>query len=295
MDAKGESKETRFMREAPGDAQRRNVRFQMMDTSRMLDIGKHVYFGLAKRRSAYLTDKGLKLLNIKCTGLDLSTGNPSDGSDTFIRPFSVDRIREILAQTQPDEDYDPPRPAFTFTRYNSAFHLVRWLLHYLEDSLYARAPIDHTEWQTRGVQWDDGENLERCEQINGRGPDWKVMCILDKMDSVTSHVSCLLIEDAPLRDAQLCNSEIWCILAITYRRMKLPEYRNHRIIPVTVITTGFTRTRVVQGYIDTQEGCVRARKSPIFDYEHDDPKQIIEILLSWCIGETVGDTKAQTS
>ncbi|KAI0114063.1 hypothetical protein GGR51DRAFT_476807 [Nemania sp. FL0031] len=293
MDAEGESKNNNHtMRKDLTDTQRRKVQFQLMDTNRMLDIAKHVYFGLVKRRSAYLTDKGLKQLNIKCTGLDLSTGKPSDGSDIFIRPFSISRIREIMAPT-PNPEVEELSEPYTFSRWHAAFAIAHRLIDCLTCYRERDPPlICHTDWQTRGVQHAKGERLERRERIDNRGPDWRVDDVLDKMDGLTPHVSCVLIDHAPLRDTQLSNSEIWCIVAITYRRMQLPEYRNHRIIPVTVISVGDRQVRIVQGYIDTEEGCVRARKSPVFDFNRDDPMQVMEILLSWCMGETVGNTKA---
>ncbi|KAI1125931.1 hypothetical protein F5Y10DRAFT_245934 [Nemania abortiva] len=292
MDLKNEPEENQAVSENLVVTHRRKVRLYSVDANRVVDIARHVWIGLLKRRSAYLTEKTLERLNIKCTQLDLSTGAPSDGSEIFIRPFPTARIHEILARTEPWHECKLLEKGFT--RQSTAALilncLVEWLTHNKGGT--EKRLINYTDWHTRSMQYSEGERLYESEIRDGRGPDWSVEKVLDKMDGLTPHVSCLLADTAPLRDAQLSRAEMWCILRITYRRMKLREYRKHRIIPVTVISAADRRVRIVQGYFDSEEGCVRVRKSPILDFDQGDVGQKIILLLSWCIGDTVGHTKA---
>ncbi|RYC54689.1 hypothetical protein CHU98_g11521 [Xylaria longipes] len=259
-------------------------------TKSIQDTMIRIYHGIVKRRSAYLTDQALERLMIKCSSLDLNTGKPSDSGEVFITPFPTARIHEILEQTKPWVEWELPSER-SFTRMVSAMAILTCLVGYLyHDENDEKSLIDHTDWDTREMQFYKGERLYRSERNGTRhGPEWRVIKVLDKMDGRTPHISCLLADDAPLRDHQLSNAEIWCILAMTYRRIQLPQYRNH-IIPATVISASDRKIRIVQGYVDGREGCLRVRKSPILDFEQITPEQI-ELVLSWCIGETVGSTK----
>jgi hypothetical protein len=84
------------------------------------------------------------------------------------------------------------------------------------------------------MDYSEGERLTRCPPYGAdtEWTEWTVYTILDKMVDSAPHVTCLLADDATLIDAQLSNAEIWCILAVTNRRIQLPEYLKHRIIPV---------------------------------------------------------------
>ncbi|KAI0104625.1 hypothetical protein GGR51DRAFT_521572 [Nemania sp. FL0031] len=241
----------------------------------------------------HLTDEDLKRLNIKCTGLDLSTGKPTDGSEMFIRPLSTTRIHEALQRTKPWVD-NPLYSGRWSSPISNATDVLGCLIRYLHHGEADRLDLmSETDWNTRHMEYSEGEQLFRSgkfRNIYGHHAEWAVETVLDKMDDSTPHVSCLLADNALLSDDQLSNAEIWCILAITNRRLRLPEYHSHRIIPVTVISTSDRKLRIVQGYVDGREGCLRARKSPILDLENEDI-QLIALVLSWCIGETVGDTK----
>ncbi|KAI0529981.1 hypothetical protein GGR58DRAFT_273000 [Xylaria digitata] len=259
---------------------------------------KRIIRSLTKRRSAYLTDKALERLNIQCTGLGLNTGMPSDGSEIFIRPFQTTKIHSILEEIQPWHEYQMTYDR-SFGRYSSAQGILcciyAWLTCTRRDPLPSL--IRHTDWDVRQMEYDEGERLCRYPRPPSfRSPYWDVAEVLDKMDGLTPHVSCLLNDDAPLGDAQLSNAEVWCILAITYRRFRQREYRNHRFIPVTIISASDMQVRIVQGYVDAQGDCVRVRKSPILDFEDfEQARKHMEVILSWCIGETVGDTKLKTT
>lgn len=63
---------------------------------------------------------------------------------------------------------------------------------------------------------------------------------------------------------------------------------------VTVISASSRKLRIVQAYIDNQQGCIMVRKSQIMDFEKED-LQTTELVLSWAIGNPVGNTRYQTS
>jgi len=59
---------------------------------------------------------------------------------------------------------------------------------------------------------------------------------------------------------------------------------------VTVISASSRKLRIVQAYIDNEQGCITARKSKILDFEKED-LQTTELVLSWVIGNPVGNTR----
>ncbi|KAI1170049.1 hypothetical protein F4777DRAFT_570642 [Nemania sp. FL0916] len=251
-------------------------------------IARDILRLLVKLPEAHLTDGDLKKLHIICTDLDLTTGKPADGSEIFIRPFPIARIHEKLERTKPwlrcpldDEKETMPLAAAL-----EILNCLNWSLSW-DGNGEAIPLIMETPWKSRGMQYFEGERL--CRHILG-GPDWKVQTVLDKMDGTTPHISCLLADDAPFKGDQLSNAEIWCIIAITNRRLRLPEYHNHRIIPVTVISAADRQLRIVQGYVDGEHDCIRVRKSPMLDFERYDPQKM-ELVLSWCVGDPVGHTQ----
>ncbi|KAI1820282.1 hypothetical protein F4861DRAFT_523610 [Xylaria intraflava] len=260
----------------------------------MHSIAKRLY--LLATFPHYLDEQHLTVLNIKQTGLDLRSGEPRDGSETFIHPFSTDRIHRILNERKPWVEhmlfYGPLDPKY------DALGLIYTLYHYLwhtEDD--SPCLIEATSWRVREMEGEEGEVLVRR---NMDGADWVVWLLFDKMDGQTPHISCLLADENPIKDDQLSNAEVWCILATINHRARLKEYRN-RIIPVTVISTSERKLRIVQGYVDGQDR-LQVRKSPIIDFggvhvyfdnglvDEQNGLQLIELVLSWCLGDTVGCT-----
>ncbi|KAI0905613.1 hypothetical protein F4823DRAFT_632626 [Ustulina deusta] len=238
-------------------------------TRRTWAAARETFTRLVDLQAPHLTDQDLKELHITCTDLDLSTGKPADGSEIFIRPSSTARIRSILERTKPwlqcpllDEK-------------DSAPEVAAMQIHGCLTSALA-------------MRYYEGERLQRFK-IYGTADwaEWRVELLIEKMDGSTPHISCLLADDALLRDDQLSHAEIWCIIAITVRRLR--EYYKHRIIPVTVISAADRQLRIVQGYLDGRDGYLRARKSPILDFSQYN-REKMELVLSWCIGDAVGYT-----
>jgi len=79
------------------------------------------------------------------------------------------------------------------------------------------------------------QNIENCERLYRRDKqaDWEVTYLFDELNPSTSHVSCFLADNAPLKDDHLSVSEMWCVVAITAGRLRLLDYRIHRLIPVS--------------------------------------------------------------
>ncbi|KAI1824097.1 hypothetical protein F4861DRAFT_507806 [Xylaria intraflava] len=263
---------------------------------------------LSEFQRNHLTDRDLKTLNLTCTNLDLSTGEPADGSGKFISPFPIEQVRELLAQKRPWVQYKLFPKRFNDPRADAMGILdaLVGFLRFSEDG--GLGLIRETEWKIRPMQYEDGEILTRYEYWPGQpgqpGPYWNVTWVLDKIDYSTPHASCLLADNALLRDDQLSNAEIWCILGITYYRLQHQwNFYNGQTIPVTVISCSDKMLRVVQGYVDGQ-GCIRVRKSPILNFEgmgiYSKNGKIVdvqnglgqmELVLSWCMGATVGCTR----
>ncbi|KAI1822530.1 hypothetical protein F4861DRAFT_540916 [Xylaria intraflava] len=251
---------------------------------------------------ALLSDRDLTRLNIKQTGLDLYTGKPGDGSERFTVPFPIGRIHEILDQSRPWTDYFLFSDNDWDTRRGNALKILYLLQGYLCHAVGREPPlIKETAWVAREVDYDAGEELAR---ITRNGPNWIVSLLLEKKDKAP-HVSCFLADSSLMEGHRLSNAEIWCILEITRHRLQRYDH-SHRPIPVTVFSASNQELRIVQGYIDDQ-GCLRVRKSPILDFEgadiyYDTEKKVIvdnrdglrlvDLALSWCIGDTVGSTEA---
>jgi len=79
------------------------------------------------------------------------------------------------------------------------------------------------------------DHHDNCELLYRRDEqaNREVTYLFDKFDPSTPHISCFLVDNAPLRGGHLSASEMWCVLAITAERLRLRKYRMHRLIPVS--------------------------------------------------------------
>ncbi|KAI1170216.1 hypothetical protein F4777DRAFT_584139 [Nemania sp. FL0916] len=251
-----------------------------------------IFRRLLKIEAPYLTDQDLKDVCITCTDLDLETGKPADGSETFIRPMPAARIHSIIKKTKPwlgcpllekDEDEWPEY---------AAMHVHYCLKHAVHAAIVESRPIDDMAvyWEMRCMRYDEGERLDRHELVGtAYEAAWSVHQLFEKMDPSTPHISCLLRDGALLQDDKLSHAEIMCILIITLRRWRDRIYNHHRIIPVTVVSAADRQLRIVQGYVDDQDGHLHVRKSPMLDFSRFEQDKV-ELVVSWCVGDAVGDT-----
>lgn len=146
--------------------------------------------------------------------------------------------------------------------------------------------------------------------MNKNQTPWRVHGLVDKCDPSIPHITCLLANEAPLKDNILSTAELWVILLLTFARLAREEYKHHQTVPVshalfrgftsivlanknkvTVISTAGTRLRIAQGNIDSEQ-CVRVRMTPILDFEQGVAKTFDEIMgiMGWIVGEPIGKT-----
>ena len=76
---------------------------------RSFEFAQRVLSKIIKHPSPYLSNKDMNDLGIRCTGLDLETGKPTDGGVVFISPYSLTKIDRLLHEKQPWEVYKLPR------------------------------------------------------------------------------------------------------------------------------------------------------------------------------------------
>ena len=70
-------------------------------TKHSFEFVRRVLSKIIKHPSPYLSNEDMKDLGIKCTGLDLETGKPTDGGVTFISPYPLTEIDRILHEKKP--------------------------------------------------------------------------------------------------------------------------------------------------------------------------------------------------
>jgi hypothetical protein len=71
------------------------------EAKRSFEFARRVLSKIIKHPSPYLSNKDLKDLGIRCTGLDLETGKPTDGGVAFISPYPLTEIDRILHEKKP--------------------------------------------------------------------------------------------------------------------------------------------------------------------------------------------------
>jgi len=76
---------------------------------RSFGLARHVLSKIIKHPSPYLSNKDMKDLGIRCTGLDLKTGKPTDGGVAFISPYPLAEIDRILHKKMPWKLYALPQ------------------------------------------------------------------------------------------------------------------------------------------------------------------------------------------
>ncbi|KAH9884035.1 hypothetical protein F4778DRAFT_580960 [Xylariomycetidae sp. FL2044] len=262
-------------------------------TRQTFNVNKHIFLELMQLQCTHLTIQQLEHFRINCSTLDLSSGKSSDNGPAFIRPLPIPRIRQVLELTRPWARRELSTKEGTTYPLAAALEISSYLGGYLLDSEDREsALIDSTSWKERGMDWDGNEWLSHRKGLNGPNPiEWYVEHVIEKMDGITPHLACVLVDRAPMIDKQLSHAEVWCILNCTSARLLRPEYRNQKIVPVTVISAAGRKVRVVQGYVDGQESRVQVRKSKKLNFEQED-RQNTELILSWLIGDPIGNTKA---
>ncbi|KAI1819965.1 hypothetical protein F4861DRAFT_525044 [Xylaria intraflava] len=241
---------------------------------------------LESGKSNYLGPHDFKHLRILCSDLNLKPAESSSlptTDDIFIRPYPV---AEVISGKQVD-----PLIANDGNLYEAieVCYLIEAYVARSDGDLLDDGLLDRTGWGRRQMDFENGERLV----IMSSQYNWRAGLIFDKMDSVTPHVSPVLLDAAPIQDDTLSYPEVACILSCTLCRLRDRAYHCHRIIPVTVISLSGRSARIVHGYVDVQKDTLRVFKSPILQLGNGDRSQM-ETLLSWCVGQTIGSTRWET-
>ena len=71
------------------------------EAKRGFEFARRVLSKIIKHPSPYLSNKDMKDLGIRCTGLDLETGKPTGGGVAFISPYPLTEIDRILHEKNP--------------------------------------------------------------------------------------------------------------------------------------------------------------------------------------------------
>ncbi|KAI0098802.1 hypothetical protein GGR51DRAFT_537488 [Nemania sp. FL0031] len=122
-----------------------------------------------------------------------------------------------------------------------------------------------------------------------------VTYMLHVRDRSSSHVTCILIEDAPLQEDVLMFSEVWAILSVAGFYFNRPENIEYKIIPVTVVSISRRKVRIVQGYADGEKGIINIRKTRLVDLgDGEDPAKShnweFMTIMRWVLARPCGKT-----
>ncbi|KAI0165340.1 hypothetical protein GGR52DRAFT_575428 [Hypoxylon sp. FL1284] len=222
------------------------------------------YLRKTLRMTTYLEPADLAALKVKCTDIEIGDGIPKDEGLKVLELKSLDEINDIAeANRLIDMDND-------------------------KSSVNARTPagktlMDLSPWKVvRRIT----ENYVEPSKIH-----WQARFSLHVRDDSMPDVVCYLANEAPLVDDKLFLSELWCVLRLGARQLKRPEYSDHKIAPVTVVSASGRTIRIVQGYADGAD-CIFLRKSGIVDVDGIEEQKNLEKMVKvacWLLGKPCRD------
>ncbi|KAI0196727.1 hypothetical protein EV127DRAFT_507899 [Xylaria flabelliformis] len=235
----------------------------------------------------YINAEDFGSLRIECSDLDLSGDSPNQ--DIFLRPYPKDELRKILeAKKALDTDslLQPPLQTKYLDHLDEANNMSR-----LIECCISKGLKYKTLWKLRPMDLRKGERLVSHRKLLG-GAEWEVTKVLDMENGFTPHVSPILTDDLEMQPDKLSVGEFACLLFCTRARLRQKKkYACHQIIPVTVVSLSLRSARIVHGYFDTSFDKLRVFKSPILKLEGKESIENMHVLLSWCVGEPIGETK----
>jgi hypothetical protein len=120
------------------------------EAKRSYEFARRVLSKIIKHPSPYLSSKDLKDLDIRCTGLDLETGKPTDGGVAFISPYPLTEIDRILHETKPWKlrKLPPKKDSMNMCAAMEIWGLLEEYLVMAEDKK-VEGLIEQTKWKTR--------------------------------------------------------------------------------------------------------------------------------------------------
>jgi hypothetical protein len=120
------------------------------EAKRSFEFARRVLIKIIKHPSPYLSNKDMMDLGIRCTGLDLETGKPTDGGVAFISPYPLSEIDRILHEKKPWKVYALP-PKKDSMNMCAAMEISGLLEEYLVMAEDERVEglIEQTKWKMR--------------------------------------------------------------------------------------------------------------------------------------------------
>ncbi|KAI0483973.1 hypothetical protein GGR56DRAFT_2178 [Xylariaceae sp. FL0804] len=250
---------------------------------------------LQRHRHRCLTAQHLGDLGITwitCSALDITTGEPADGGQVFIRPLPLSEMRAIDDQHQLRQ-YDHLSSFHDDSMSNHPkmyWHESRFVNMFFEALLTKSGEVEPQEllasypWTIRLP--DPDTQLYRLD----RKDQWLVLSKIEVLRGCRPHLICFLAQLHPLMDNALSLAEVWSFLALTIHRYydRGGLFRPHRRIPVTLISSCARQVRIVQGWVDGSQGTINLRKTPILNLESSETHwaECLQIL-SWFMGDPV--------
>ncbi|KAI1130602.1 hypothetical protein F5Y10DRAFT_235193 [Nemania abortiva] len=254
--------------------------------------------GFLKKRLAkvYLDEDDLAALKIECSNLDFDPTPCPPDAGALLNPMPAQKM-ERLAREYELASLEGTGP-FENNSFNEASILNRRIDSYLRrfqqpDDVDCLFLIDNSVYRKHGFSSVEAPLLGCFRYSLGRL--FQVQHVLEVRDRSSSHVTCFLSEDAPLRGDALMLSEVWTILAIASLYFHRLDSGKFKIIPVTVISVSGRQFRIVQGYADGETEIIHIRKTRIVDlgYGEDPEKEHwseIMTLMRWVLAEPCGKT-----
>ncbi|KAI1326511.1 hypothetical protein F5Y16DRAFT_374983 [Xylariaceae sp. FL0255] len=248
--------------QAPTFAAYPNFKFSKVLQQRMLQ---------GVRRNVYLSEDDLQSLGINCSKLDLQTGlsfsaSPGTSSDvqSLVQPWSLAKIEGQMQKCGFGGKWKyqalnlAVEPTEKGTQTEGGHELARILELHLEGAdAKLNGLIDGSAWDFH--RWAEatwmrlGYTMELTrmdpmtrKQREHKDREWYPKFALVPKDGKSPHITCFLTERSFLRDDCLLQSEIWTILGMTISQICHGPRKDHKILPVTIITGSGSKFRIVQ-------------------------------------------------
>lgn len=240
------------------------------------------------------TAEHLHSLGVHCSPMSLN----EDGATSLVQPIPLQTVKMWLAEARPWE-IAGRGVAPSVKGYNYALRNSECLCHDL-------ASFGYRTYKEREALFKNSKKSDESvpdvrqranykrrlfhPQIIGTGRmKYGVMNIYHYADPACPHVSALLTEDMALPDSQVTLFELFVMMELTKMRAKDGIVNRDGIIPITLISMGDCRARVLHGYFEPAKRRINLKVSnvAVFDkpglYMTDDWFR----LLCWLYAQPV--------
>ncbi|KAI1633590.1 hypothetical protein F4809DRAFT_622790 [Biscogniauxia mediterranea] len=235
--------------------------------------------------------KGLQKFQVVRTGLDLTTGEPADGSMKFLQPLSTEEVYSMLEEknieieddcvTDPEDDY----------HMGGGWNLLIDL-------------HDYADLQYPNSVWKEANFPEICERIqkakgNHRDRRYDIHDGYDIENGKTTHISCFLVLDYHFDDEKLARAELISITSMTLEKLSEPGFEDRRYCPVLLISAASRRLRIISALVDGSTSTIYIQVTPIITFDEHllarrglgEGSDKTAKIVGWQFGNPCGDTK----